>query len=223
MIHKKLLIFNGSPRKKGTSFSFGRTLKILIEEAGHTAEILHVIDFFDEKISLEGLKYNIEKSDMIALVAPLYVDTLPYPVMWFLEKLAADFQTDLRGKNFFAIGQCGFPDITRNEPLIESCRLFAEETGMKWLGGLSYGGGAILNGKLVENLGKEGRKITAAFKLALEDALQGKQISSKSQELITVKIPRILLRPLAAFLNHQSRKLGKENGIKDLTKKVYLE
>lgn len=223
MMNKRLLILNGSPRKKGTSYSFGRTMKILFEEEGNSAEIQHVIEYFDEVKIFDDLKNSIEQSDIIALIAPLYVDTLPYPTIWFLEKLATEHKTDLRGKSFFAIGQCGFPDITRNEPLITSCRLFAEETGMKWLGGLSYGGGAILNGELVENLGKEGRKITLAFKLALDDLSQGREISSKSQELITVKIPKILLRPLAAFLNHKSRKLGKKNGVKDLSKKVYLE
>lgn len=223
MDKKRLLIFNGSPRKNKTSFSFERTIKILTEKAGNTAEIIHIIEYFDGEKNLDNLRSSILQSDIIALIAPLYVDTLPYPDIWFLEKLSSGFKNEIQGKSFFAIGQCGFPDITRCQPLLESCRCFAEEAEMKWLGGLAYGGGAILNGELLENLGKKGEKITYAFKLALEEVFQGKKISSKPQELLTIKIPKIFYRPLAAFLNHSSRKTARKYGVTDLARKVYLE
>ena len=218
-----VLAINGSPRKNKTSYSFGRTMKILTEELGNTAEIIHIIEYFDGEKSLENLRNIIIQSDIIALVAPLYVDTLPYPAIWFFEKLSSEFKNELNEKSFFAVGQCGFPDITLCQPLIESCRCFAEETRMKWLGGLGYGGGAILDGALLENLGKKGEKITFAFKLAIEDVFQGKKISSKSQELLTIKIPKIFYHPLAAFLNHRARKNARKYGVTDLARKVYLE
>jgi len=220
---KRLLLLNGSSRKNGTSFSFARTLKMLAENSGNTAEIIHVIDYFDGKEKLENLKDLILKSDIIAMVAPLYADTLPYFDIWLLEKLAGECGNELSGRSFFAVGQCGFPDITRIEPMLDTCRFFAGETGMKWLGGLAYGGGAILNGAFLENLGKKGEKITLGFKLALQDVLRGEKISSRSQELITVKIPGILYRPLAAFLNSNTRKLARKSGNADFAKKVYLE
>jgi len=40
-------------------------------------------------------------------------------------------------------GACGFPDITRIEPLLNCCRLFAEETEMRWLGGPCLRRGAV--------------------------------------------------------------------------------
>ncbi|MCR4441502.1 MAG: hypothetical protein QHH10_05080 [Peptococcaceae bacterium] len=220
---QRLLILNGSPRRQGTSYSFARTIKKLAEDAGNQAEIRHVIDYFDGQKSLNDLKYHIAESDIIALVAPLYADTLPYPDIWCLEKLAAEYSSELSGKMFFAVGQCGFPDITRLEPMIDACRFFAEETGMIWRGGLAYGGGAIINGALLENLGKKGKKITSAFKLALGDVIQGKMISARAQDLLTVRIPRILYRPLAAYLNHKIKKDALKHGITDVSRKVYLE
>ena len=74
----------------------------------------------------------------------------------------------------------------------------------------------------MEDLGKKGEKITYAFKLALENAMKGENITSKSQDLITVKIPKILQRPLAAFLNHTARKKSKEQGT-DFARKAYLD
>ena len=220
---KRLLLLNGSPRKKGTSYSFSRTIKKLTEDSGNTAEIIHVIDYFDGREAFEGLKDIILHSDTIAMIAPLYADALPYVDIWFMEKLLGNYSNELRGKCFFAIGQCGFPDITRIEPILNSCRLFAEETEMKWLGGLAYGGGAMINGSLIESLGKKGEKITLGFKLAMQDILQDRKISSKSQELITLRIPKLLLWSVAAFLNNNARKLARENGNVDYKKKVYLE
>jgi hypothetical protein len=220
---KRLLLLNGSSRKKGTSYSFSRTIKKLAEDSGNAAEIIHVINYFDGNEDFDQLKGLIAQSDIIAMIAPLYSDTLPYYDIWFLEKLTDKCNQELKGKDFFSVGQCGFPDITRIEPLIDSCRIFAEETGMNWLGGLAYGGGAMINGSLLEDLDKKGEKITLGFKLALDSIIKGEKIDSNPQELLTVRIPKLLYRPLAAFLNNNARKQARENGNVDYAKKAYLE
>ena len=222
-MNKSLIIFNGSPRKNKTSFSFARTMAALAEERGYRTEIIHVIEYFDGKKSIESLRNLIFDSEVMGLISPLYVDCLPSYVIWFFEALSRDLKSVLNGKSFFALGQCGFPDITMNEPLLESCRLFADATGMKWMGGLSYGGGAMLEGAHLEDLGKKGRKMTLAFKLALDDVLEGRSISSKPQELLTVKIPSILMRPLIMVLNISAKRDAKKKGIGDIAQKVYLE
>jgi hypothetical protein len=57
----------------------------------------------------------------------------------------------------------------------------------------------------------------------LEDIFKDRQISSGAQDLLTLKIPKILYRPLAAFLNHKARITARKYGIADLERKVYLE
>lgn len=218
----KLLLFMGSPRKNGTSFSFARTFKLLTESRGNEAEIIPIYDYFNGKRDWGELENLLSGSAIIGLISPLYVDSLPYPVIWFLEKLSADFRGELKGKNFFALGQCGFPDTTMLEPLLGSCRLFAQTTEMNWLGGLGYGGGPMINGAHLENLGRKGKKITASFNLVLDDIFAGKPISAYVQDKLTMKFPRILQRPLAAVMNHQARKTAQKNGV-DLTSRIYLE
>lgn len=220
---KKLLLINGSPRKKGTSYSFSRTIKQLAEASGCTAEIVHAIDFYDGKEDYGSLKRLISDSDIVAVIAPLYADALPFFDILLLEKLADEYGGEIKGKGFFAVGQCGFPDITRIEPLLDCCRVFAEDTGMKWLGGLAYGGGAMLNGAFLEDLGKKGEKLIAGFRLALDAVLEDKEIPLEAQKLITIKIPGILYRPLAAYLNSNTRKKAREAGNPDYARKVYLE
>jgi len=108
------------------------------------------------------------------------------------------------------------PAVARIVPLL--CRGHWNEL-VGWFG---LWGGAIIDGALLENLGSKGKKITAAFKLTLDDVLNGRKISSKSQDQLTVTIPKILYRPLAAFLNYNTRKSARKNGITDLSRKYYL-
>lgn len=222
MMEKKFLLLNGSPRKNKTSCSFIRTIKLLAEQEGHRAEIIHIIDCYDNR-SMEQLKESLTRCDVIGLVSPLYVDTLPSPVIWFLERLAEEFPEELKGKGFFAIGQCGFPDATLCQPLLGSCRCFAAAVKMNWLGGLGYGGGAIIDGLPLETLGGRGRKITAALSLALQDMQKGRTISTEAQDLMAIRIPKLFYRPLAIFLNRRTRKLAKHHGVTDLKRKAYLE
>ena len=223
MSYKRILLMNGSPRKKGTSYSFARTIGMLAENSGCNAEIIHVIDYFDGREDINSLKELMEQADIIAFSAPLYADTLPYVDIWFLERLVSLYGDELRGKGFFAVGQWGFPDITRIEPLLESCKYFAQETGMNWLGGLAYGGGGMIDGKHMEELGKRGEKIIEGFKLALDNILKDDTIPAEAQELMTFRIPRLLYGLLAAFLNSKAAKLAKDSGNLDFKRKVYLE
>lgn len=222
MSRKQLLLLNGSPRKKGTSYSFARTIKALAEDGGHTAEIVHIIEYFDGAKELENLRQMIAESQIIGLTSPLYVDALPYPVIKFFEMIASEYSQELRGKSFFAIGQCGFPDVTLLEPLLGSCQCFAAATGMQWLGGLGYGGGPMINGTNLEELGKKGGKITSAFKLLLEDVTHDRLITPQVQPALTNDVPKILYGPLAAYLNRNARKEARKLG-RDLYHKPYLE
>ncbi len=223
MYEKSLLILNGSCRKNKTSYIFAKTLKERWENTGNKAEIIHIIEYFDGTKDLDSIKDIIKRNNIICLVSPIYVDTLPYPTIWFLEKLSTEFSNLLLYKRFFAIGQCGFPDVSLCESLLGSCKCFAETVKMKWLGGLGYGGGAIIDGRSMEDLGKKGKKITHALDLALADIFKDKEISSKPQELLNIKIPKLLLYPLSFILNYRAKKTGKRYGVSDLTAKPYLK
>ena len=206
MTNKKLLIFNGSPRKKGTSYSFALTIKKLAEEVGNTAEIIHIIEYLEEGKNIEDLRESIVNSQIIAISSPLYVDSLPHPVIWFFEELVNKYKTELKEKSFFAIGLCAFPYPVLIDTLIDCCRCFAEEAQMKWLG-------------------KKGVKITSAFKHALKEIYEGKEMSSMSQKMLSKEIPRLLVRPMALLLNHMAKTNGKKNGftVADIERKAYLE
>lgn len=186
---------------------------MITESLEQQAEIIHLYDYFNHKESFEKLKSVLNDGDILGLIAPLYVDTLPYPAIWFLEELYHHLSAELKGKSFFAIGQCGFPDVTRCEPIIDTCSHFADELNMRWLGGLGYGTGPMINGTNIETLGKRGEAIIEGFKLAMEAILADKTIPKEAQDKITFKIPKIIYRPMSIYLNYLARKQAKQRGI----------
>jgi hypothetical protein len=219
----KVLLFNGSVCSKGTSFSFARTTKQLAEEKGQDVEILSVMDYYRDAADLESLKRKLGQANIVGLITPLYVDSLPYPVIRFLEILNSTCRRELEGKSFFAVSQCGFPDLRLFGPLLESCRIFAESSGLRWLGGLGYGGGAIIDGAFLENLGGRGAKITSGFKMAVEDILKNQKIRPVAQKEIAFSVPHLAFWPLCVYLNYSSRKKAKQMGVTNLERKFYLE
>jgi hypothetical protein len=220
---QKIILINGSPRQSGTSSSFANTMKTLAEQAGHEARIIHLYPFFNKPEAFDSLRESLQSCDAAALIAPLYADALPYPNLWIMEKLADGCGVALRGKRFFAVGQCGFPDATRLTPLLDACRYFSEETGMTWLGGLAYGGGAMINGARLETLGIKGKKIIRSFDMAMTAVLSGNPIPLESQELISVRIPGLMRLPMIWYLNRVVRKSAKENNNADYRRQAYLE
>lgn len=219
---RNLLLLNGSPRKNGTSYSFARTLGIQAEKNNHIVNIVHVYDYFDGKETIDSLWELIAQCDCIGLIAPLYVDTLPYPDIWLLEILKQqNYQDLLTDKDFFVICQYGFPDITRSEPLLNTCEFFAKDCKMHWLGGLGYGGGPMINGTLIEDLGKQGKKITAVFDKLLDAVMYRKSIPIDCQAQFGVKIPKYMYPFLSFYLNGKAYKEAKKHGIENLYQQYY--
>lgn len=225
VIRRRFLFLVGSPRKRGTSHSFARTFSILAAIAGCTADVVHVYDYYDGRRPLAALQERIAESEVIGIIAPLYYDSLPGAVVWLLEQLAADPASvaALRGKGLFAIGQCAYPFAALNEPLIAACQCFAGSMSMQWQGGLGYGGGVMIDGAPLENLGVKGDQIRNALQLALADLLLGQEISPLSQELLTIRFPVVVKRVLAPLMNLKIWWTARRQGVVNLSRKVYLE
>ncbi|MDW7739289.1 MAG: NAD(P)H-dependent oxidoreductase [Bacillota bacterium] len=219
---KNIILINGSPRKSGTSYSFARTIKQLAERSGHQAEILHLLPFFNGKTDLQILVKKIADCDILGLIAPVYSDTLPYSDIWLLEKLADEYKNVLEGKTFFAVGQCGFPDQTRLQPLLENCHYFARQTGMAWSGGIAFGGGPMINGANLEDLGTKGQRFIEGFQLAVEAILAGEPIPGKSQELLTFTFPPLMRRLITWYMNYRIKKDARKAECEDYKARPYL-
>lgn len=113
--------------------------------------------------ALRGLSEN----DLLVVCASDYVDSLPAPLINLFETIHASLgkgNTEnqggeaLEGKGLLAIIHSGYPEPQQRKPALEICRLFALAMGMKWIGGLSFGGTSPINGQPLEAVGPFGKK-----------------------------------------------------------------
>ena len=119
---------------------------------------------------LQALLDAVEAADLVMLAFPLYVDTLPAPVIEALARIAAHRQgRDPSHRQLFtAIANCGFPEAFQTATALAICEIFAQQAGFEWAGALALGGGEMIDGAaLVEGGGKTIR-MRQSLKLAAE-------------------------------------------------------
>jgi len=165
---KHVLVLVGSPRglEVSTSGRYACALTERFELEGWSTESidLHRAAFLqgegDEFVSKAGL------ADLILLVAPLYVDSLPAPTIRALERIAegrAERDPEAPSTRLAALVHCGFVEPKQNETAIEICRRFASAAGFEWFGGLMLGGGGMPSRRAARALREAGDALARGF------------------------------------------------------------
>ena len=140
---RRALLLVGSPRtRKSTSNSLGvylfeqlskhniQTETIFIHTTTHSAERI--------KVMLDA----VDAADLILLAFPLYVDSLPAPVMNALEIIAAHRASQSEHRQLFAaISNCGFPEPDQASTALAICENFARLNHFEWADLVSIGRG----------------------------------------------------------------------------------
>ncbi len=70
------------------------------------------------------------EADAIAIVAPLYVDSLPAELIAALERLVHVRRG--RPGHLLAVVNCGFAEASQNDVALDIYRLFARDAGLHW-------------------------------------------------------------------------------------------
>ncbi len=165
---KKVLMLIGSPKpKNSTSASIANYLENKLNQALQV-EIFNIRK--ELKIS-EGrgmLVETFQQADTIVLITPLYVDSLPAPVIRFLELISENRPGSSGEQSLIAIINAGFPEAVHNETALAICENFARENNLQWAGGLPIGMGGAISGAPLQKLGGMVRKLTGALDLAAE-------------------------------------------------------
>lgn len=187
MMLERATLFVGSARPAGesTSESLGRYLVDRLEEGGATASIHRASHARKGKAERE-LMASLDESDLFVLSTPLYVDSLPYLVTDALERIAA--RREVRGPGrptgFLAIVNCGFPEADHTATAIDICRVFARRAGYEWRGELGLGGGELIAGRPLDEVGWPARHAREALDLAAEALLEGLAVPEEAVELM---------------------------------------
>ena len=124
----------------------------------------------------------VDESDLIILAFPLYVDCLHSQVIKTLE-LIAEHEKDkgvMATKRFVAISNSGFPEANHNSIALAVCRIFAKQVGFMWAGGLAMGGGGLISGRPLAEVGGAVRNQIKALEIAADALAKGEPISEKA-------------------------------------------
>ncbi len=215
---KRAVLLVGSPRtKKSTSASLGEYLFEQLAEGGVETQTFQVYTSLNSSVKMNEIFSAIDGADLVVLAFPLYVDTLPAPVITLLERIAIHRKTNPTSARFAAIANCGFPEAHHTDNALAICAEFARQNGLGWLGGLALGAGeGIVHGTPLRDLGGRAIPIKKALELAVESFLQGEPIPQSARNLLARPIiPAWLYKVMGGFgWNQAAKKFGVEKKIR---------
>ncbi len=190
--HAILLV--GSPKgPNSASNSLGTFLLDKLHLKGLTIEKAYICQNLASEEKKQSLLQLVDESDLIILAFPLYVDSLHSQVIAALELIAEHEKVNRQKskKLFVAIANSGFPEATQNNTALTVCRLFAKQAGFDWAGGLAMGGGGMIQGLPLTELGGRVHNQMKALEIAAQVLAEGESIPDKAVALMSkLTIPK---------------------------------
>jgi len=184
---RKILLLVGSPkRKKSTSESIGSYLLDQVKNRGMETDKIFVNHAALTQSGMGQLLSQVESADIFVLACPLYIDSLPAPVIRTLEMIAEcrKEQNASRRQEFVAIVNSGFPEADQSKTALAICGRFAKEAGFAWAGGLALGGGEAIGGRSIERAGRRTRHVKKALDLLADAIIEGKPVPKQAIALM---------------------------------------
>ena len=216
-----VLILIGSPRRHAsTSYSLGSYLADRLQKRGVSVNKLHVKRTMGSKGRMDEIFAAVDASDVVVFSFPLCVDSVPSHLIVAMEKIYE--RSRLKGsgakKSVAAIVNSGFSDPDNNDVAIGNIKLFADLSGLQWLGSLSLCGGDVVDGKSIKDLGNSARGIKRSLDLTADAIAEGRPVPEEASELMQQPvIPTFLPAFIVARMENAGfKKQAKENGIVNL-------
>ncbi len=218
---KRALLLVGSPRtRKSTSNSLGSYLFELLKAHNIQTETIYIHTTMYSAERTKAMLSAIDLADLVLLAFPLYVDSLPAPVMNALEHIASHRTSQSGNKPrqlFAAIANCGFPEPNHNATALAICENFARLTNFQWARSLALGAGeGMIHGMPLNELDGRVIPLKKALDLAAESLAQGMVIPSEAQALLAKPfIPGWLYRAMGVYgWRQQAKEYSMEKIIK---------
>lgn len=199
----RIAAINGSP-KPAESLS-GKLIEKLEGFLGAKIDTYHAAKLI-RKEDAAGEIAGILKADVLLIVFPLYVDSLPAPLIRLLtliEQAAKASEVPL--PMVYAVCNCGFYEAGHNALALRMVRAFARRAGLRYGYGLGIGCGGVL-----AHMEKGPAKNVYAALYALGSSACGRSPKEGEDVLLAPKIPRFLYRLGGNF---GWRQLAKKNGV----------
>ena len=223
---KRALLLIGSPRtRKSTSQSLGGYLFERLGEHRVQTETIYIHTSMRSPERMQAMLEAVEASDLVTLAFPLYVDSLPAPVVEALERIALNRsgKEKIHRQMFAAISNSGFPEVQHNQVALAICETFAKEAGFDWAGSLALGAGqGLVHGMPLAELDGRAVQLKRSLELSAEALANGNKIPREATDLMARPVISPWLYRLAGIYGwrQQAKKYGM---VKFLKRQPYLE
>ena len=188
----KTAIINGSPKAAaGVSTRIIEQMKKLL---GERTETYHAAQLVHTETPQEATAGMME-ADILLIVFPLYVDSLPSPLIELLTRLESAACHGTAIPSVYAIANAGF-ESTQTTPALEMIEHFACRAKLPW----GYGAGIGLGGMLYSVGDNWEKGLASGIHNVLRDmAAAIKEKRSGRNVFVEPKFPRFLYRAAANF------------------------
>ena len=183
MTPKRILLLSGSPKGTGsTSYAFLKYLQTRLTENEIESEIVILHHLLRKPEELEKFLSSINEVDYLILAAPLYIDTLPAHVLEVMSQIANYRKAGPCKKNpkFIGIVNSGFPEAHQNNLALDILNRFVSEADFVWMGGIPYGGGAMIGGTPLNESGRRSRYARITMDYLAKSLIAGKGVPEEA-------------------------------------------
>jgi multimeric flavodoxin WrbA len=189
---QRAVLLVGSPRTtKSTSAALGGYLMERLAERGVATRTIQIYTTLHSAARMQELIAALDAADLIVLAFPLYVDSLPAPVIAALETIATHREGQQSRQRFAALANCGFPEAQHTANALAVCELFARQAGFAWAGSLALGAGeGLIHGRPLHELGGRVGAVRKGLELAAAALAAGNAIPGAAANLLAKPIIR---------------------------------
>jgi len=139
------LLIGSSKEVSSTSAVLGEIFTNILKQKNANIHTVYIKSL--EDVNNSSAFDQVLSSDLIVLSTPLYVDSLPAPVILAMDNIKEyrEITNFKEIKNlFFGIVNSGFPEPDNCTVALKNLEEFAAETGFIFAGSIPVGGGAII-------------------------------------------------------------------------------
>jgi len=207
----KIAAINGSPKTDGISALIIKRMEKLLDERIETYHAMRLVRAESPQETIAGML----EADILLIVFPLFVDSLPSPLIELLTRLESAAYHGAAIPQVFAVAN-GALDAAQTTLAIEMIEHFTCRAGLPWGYGVGIGAGSMLY-----NAGDDWEKgLASDIHHALCDMGTAIKENRSGQNIyVAPNFPRFLYKTVA---NISFWREAKRNGVNNLRDRPYI-
>lgn len=195
---KNVLILIGSPKaQRSASNNFASYLEDKFKLKGVETEKTYIVRH-QKPEKLQKLVEKASAYELIIMVNPLYIDSIPAITINFMEQFciykSSIIETQKPKKQrLLAIFNSGFPEPHHNDTADGMCENFAHQAKMEWIGGITIGMGAAFESRSVKDSGGMSRNLRKGMDIIVDSVSKNDHVPHEAMQIASTPLMPLFL------------------------------